>query len=415
MDFSKGIIPPLKKLFLGPESAPKRSVQSKLKKTVKWETDLQISLFDTNRKLASDPQYPDRRFLLGMYDDFVRDGHLASLIATRKNKALAEGFALFNEAGDIDEKKTELFQKPWFEKFLSYSLDSIFYGHSLIELMNFEKGEFTDCGLIPRDHVRPEYGQIRIDSGSDDPHIKYRKGGFPKLLIEIMKDDRDLGILLNAAKYVIYKRYSQTDWSRNSEKFGMPTIVLRTDETDDDELDKKEEFLANFGSNQWGLFNKQDEVELLEGQQRDPHKIYSEMLNFCNNELSKVILGQTGTTEEKAFVGSAEVHERVLEDYLTADLRKLAFDINFKLFPVLDLWGYPVKGLKFDFLVNRAEEEDDKDDAEGNGPKDPKTPEKGSKKDDPKTEDQKKKLRFNFEEISELYLSPPTCSPSRPE
>jgi len=55
--------------------------------------------------------------------------------------------------------------------------------------------------------------------------------------------------------------------------------------------------------------------------------------------------GQTGTSDEKAFVGSAEVHERILDDWHHSRLRRYANIINYKLIPFLVYHGYPLEGL----------------------------------------------------------------------
>jgi hypothetical protein len=49
-------------------------------------------------------------------------------------------------------------------------------------------------------------------------------------------------------------------------------------------------------------------------------------------------------------VGSAEVHERVLNEYVEARKRKQTFHINDELFPFLIEHGYPLKDREFRYL-----------------------------------------------------------------
>lgn len=391
-----GIFDKFRSLFYSSAKAAERKpIQAKLNRYTKWETELQINTFEENVKLAEDLLIPDRKFLLGHYDEFVKDGHVSATIGQRKNKVLAEPFAIYDDNGNVIDDQTDLLLRPWFEKFLSYSLDEVFFGHSLIELL-FDKGSnmVHDCAIIPRDHVRPEYGHLLPDATNFDNHWEYRKNPLLKnKLIEVIRDARFLGSLLTVGKYVIYKKYAHTDWSRHSERYGSPMMVAFTNTIDKESLDQKEEFLRDFGHNGYALLNEGDKVELLESAKTDPFKIYLEQLNYCNSEISKALLGQTGTTDEKSFVGSAEVHERVLDDFLVADMRRIKYVVNDRLIPSLQYFGYNMTGL-FDWKVNHEEDKAPSVKQEGKDP-------------------QKKKMKET--ELSALYdLAPCGCPDHSP-
>lgn len=59
------------------------------------------------------------------------------------------------------------------------------------------------------------------------------------------------------------------------------------------------------------ITNGQDKLDIREASRRDAHQVFMELANLCNDEMSKLILGCTGTMEDKAFVGAAKAHERV--------------------------------------------------------------------------------------------------------
>jgi Protein of unknown function (DUF935). len=61
------------------------------------------------------------------------------------------------------------------------------------------------------------------------------------------------------------------------------------------------------------FFDTDDLIELVESNRSDAYNVFDMMIQRCNSEISKLILGQTGTLDEKAYVGSAEVQERVLK------------------------------------------------------------------------------------------------------
>ncbi len=140
-----------------------------------------------------------------------------------------------------------------------------------------------------------------------------------------------------------------------SEKFGMPGVVVRTASTDAKELDAKEMMAAGIGSNGYAILHIDDKVEFHESQHSDAYQVYLEQARFCDEQLSKLILGQTGVSDKKSFVGAAEVHERLMNEYIERDMRWLENVINYQLFPFLISKGYPLNDAKFAFDEPDAE------------------------------------------------------------
>ena len=99
--------------------------------------------------------------------------------------------------------------------------------------------------------------------------------------------------------------------------------------------------LANFGNNGWGLFDDGDTLELAESKMTNPADMYEKGLRYHDEQVSKGINLQTGTSDEKAFVGGAEVHERQLEDVIEYDMLNFQNHFNEVLKPFLTKHGYP--------------------------------------------------------------------------
>jgi hypothetical protein len=306
-------------------------------------------------RAAEDAYNPTRELLYLLYKESLRDAHLFSQIDTHIKKVLEEAFVIVSadDSENIDKERTKLLKRPWFFDFCRLALEQAFWGHSLIEFGRFVPSrsklmpvEFGSVKLFDRMHVKPELGLI-VAYPQDTTGIPFREEPWNTWFIESGTPD-NLGALSIAAKPVIRKENAMTDWSIRSERFGMPITFLKTASRDKKEIDTKEDFLRNLGSNAYAILDDTDIVELAESTQQDAYKIYLEMVNIQNSELSKVIAGQTGTTDEKAHVGAAEVHERILETYITASMRFLEFEINYKLIPFLIDKGYPLSG--FDFM-----------------------------------------------------------------
>lgn len=369
----------------------KKGFYYKLKRSQPYRVKLELDRLNSAVLSAENPINPNRLMLYAIYREVMRDAHLLSQTRTITNKILSSDF-IIEKAGIEDEELKKLLRRPWLTKYIKYWVEHIWYGHSLVEFCpkvdsnsKLLDKEFDDVLLMPREHVHPWSGQVVIDPN----HTKgfpYRDKKLENILMEIGDPD-DLGLLLVAAREVIYKNYSRGDWSRHSEKFGMPVTIVKTASRDEKELDAKAEMASNLGANGWAVLDDQDEISIVESNRTDAYKIYLEGIKFSDEQLSKLITGQTSTSDEKSFVGSAEVHERVLNVYVLSLLLALQDHINFKLIPFLIRNGYPLSDCMFKFsdivryytIPETIQEEPVKE-----------------------KEDEKKKLSFNFA-LQSLY------------
>ena len=115
-------------------------------------------------QLALNVEFPQRNRLLNIYTDVEVDLHLTGCVQQRSGFILNKGFKIVNKEGTENPELTELFESPWFKEWMRLSLESLYYGHSLIELGDIiyveGKPAFSSVRLIPRTHVIPEYGVI---------------------------------------------------------------------------------------------------------------------------------------------------------------------------------------------------------------------------------------------------------------
>jgi phage gp29-like protein len=319
---------------------------------VKMEMDNLRTAIDN----AIDPSNPDRRDLIAIYKNSETDPHVFSQCQVAKSKLLAEPFMV--SKGDTESPElTAMLKAPWFEDWLSITLDALMWGHTVVEAGPRNEMGIWDCfRTFPRRHVLPYSKQIILRPG-DQSGIPYGDKPAALYLIEIGRPE-DLGLLRIISREVIWKNFARTDWSQASEKFGMPFIWLKTGTEDKEELDRLEAMCRNFASNGYMITNLDDSVEIVETAKSDVHRIYQENAKLCDEQISKCINGQTGTSDEKAFVGSAEVHERILDDFHHARLRYASNLTNYSLFPFLQYHGYQLEGAVFRFprLDIKAEE-----------------------------------------------------------
>ncbi|MEA2041145.1 MAG: DUF935 family protein [Bacteroidota bacterium] len=312
-----------------------------------YRVDVDLAKLKEAVSMAKNPDSPNRYLLYTLYDEILQDSHLAAQIRTAKLTVTKSEFEL-QKKGKPDETASELLKVPWFDDFISYTLDSEFFGHSLIEfgLLNEDK-QFEQVNLIPRRNVKQEKGLVVPDPTEDDGII-YRDNLTEWFLIET-GGRYDLGLLEQATREVLIKNYARSDWSQASEKYGMPLLKIKTSTQDPKEVDRVEAMAQDFAQNGYVIINNEDDVEITQIKETDFYKIYLENISHSNENISKLINGQTGTSDEKSYVGSANVHERILNDYTFSRMRKLQYIINHQLLPFLIHYGYPLKDYTFVF------------------------------------------------------------------
>jgi len=246
---------------------------------------------------AAESLYQPRHDLLqDLYTDVVLDCHLFATIQNRIANVIQCEFLIQNTQG-----------KPapvpeWLYDVIEWLTETALYGYTVLEYYN------KTFHLIPRRHVVPSTGEILLDL-KGEKRIKIQDE--PTLLT--FGNPNDLGILHKACPIVFYKRFATAAWSEYIELFGIPVRVLKTDKRDATERQRLYQDLENMGKAAFAIIDSQDELEFVNGSNVDSYNVFDKMLERCNSEIAKLIIGQTGTTDEKSYAGSAKVHQTQAE------------------------------------------------------------------------------------------------------
>lgn len=325
------------------EKPQKKTFRGRVQRQYNYRVESDMKKYRQALQAAESPINPDRRELYTIY----REVELDDQVECQKQIAVNTIHRAPFELEGADEM---LLKTDWFLQYLQYAVETEFWGHSLLEFNPTmdEHGRFNDLLLLPRDHVRPEYGDIRLRT-SDPVGEPYRDEKAWPYLVEIGRPF-ELGRYHVVAIPQIRKKYSDTDWSLFSEKFGMPFTIVRTSSRQKEELDEKENMLKNLGANGWAILDDQDEIEFTDAKgAAQPHMVFQDRIKLAESQISKIMNGQTGTSDEKAFVGAAQVHERILNDFTFARMAKIQNHVNMVLLPFLARHGYPTATAKFKF------------------------------------------------------------------
>lgn len=300
-------------------------------------------------RAAESVKTPNRFLLYQTYKDIVIDNHLRGLMEARKNAVLSKEWSLKNDKGEIDEEATKLLHSYWFNKFLSLAFDSKYYGYSLISFGDLVDFKFTDVELVPRQYVKPEMS-IVVPTTASYIGTNYTESPYDEWCIGI-GDKHDLGILMDVTPLVLWKKGAMQAWAEHVELFGMPIRVGKTNVRDKETRENMIKMVRDMGASAWAVFDKADDIQLMEASKGDVYQIYDKLIARCNGEISKRVTGQTMTTDDGSSRSQAEVHERVYETFNAMDEFFCEEEVvNGKLLPwLIEKHNFPFKGLRWSY------------------------------------------------------------------
>lgn len=305
-------------------------------------------------QMAINVDNPNRQRLYDIYRAVDIDLHLSGCIEQRKGFVMAKSFKIVDAGGKENEDAMHYFDQSWFKQLVRYVLDSIYWGHSLIELGDLvTDGDGCICysgvTLIPRKHVIPEYGRIVLNIGQDwSSGIDYRVPPFSDWLIEAGQPE-DLGLYLKAATQTIPKKNMMAFWDTFGEIFGMPMRIARTTSRDKKEIDRLDRMLRDAGASLSMVAPQDTEIEFVESGKGDAYNVYDRRVDRANSELSKLVILQTMTIEDGSSLSQSQTHLEVFKNLIESDCDMIRDVVNNQLIPRMVRHGFPLKGFRFDW------------------------------------------------------------------
>lgn len=294
---------------------------------------------------------PDRTRLMDQYDSLLVDTHLASAMESRVLRVVRSRYRLVDSKGVASPEMTRLLETSWFEDFLQYAAEADFRGHTLIELGQLVRpGQLRNVNRIDPRNVLPYQGHV-IRRRGDLAGYDFRTAPLNSYLIEVGRPE-DLGILSQVAPVCIVKKYAVGSWSDFVEKFGVPARWVTTTNTDKVRHRQLQDLMENMVSSAWAILQGEEKLEVMPTPSTDAHKVFDELIARMNSEISKRILGQDGTSDNKdasGTYGSLKVLQGVAEDRHQADKARVRHVVNNELLPRLVNLGYPFSGLRFEW------------------------------------------------------------------
>lgn len=317
---------------------------------------------------AENAWYPHRVKMQRMYIDTILNGHVYGLMERRKDLTLLREYRFVDKEGNENEELKDFFNKEWFELFMGYALDALFFGYSLISLGDIEQDEFTNLSLIRRWNVSPDRSVVSSFvyslSGAEfnkDPYKDWHI--WVPTPSEHGVGNCGYGLFYKIALYEIFLRNTLGYNGDFVELFAMPYRVGKTSKTTETERAELESAIRNMGSAGWAIIDPMDEIEFLSTNLSGTgYTAYESLEDRCQKVVAKVILGHADAMDSTpgklgATQGEDNPTAAALRDKQVKDGRFIERVVNGQLIPKMRNLGLRVpEGYTFEFK-NDAEKE----------------------------------------------------------
>lgn len=302
-----------------------------------------------------------------------RDAHISSALQTRKYGILGldytiEPYSQDSKDVDVADFVNEcLLDIKNFDDALYDLMDAVFKGFSVAEIMWDYDGRnyITELITVPQNKItwvnstsprlltaQQPYTGIPLEDNKFILHIhKTRTTSLPT----------KQGLFQCIAWLYIFKSFAMRSWARFSELYGMPLRLGKYDASArDEDVQALYNALKSLGNDAAGVISQSTMIEFIEASKSSSIDVYRVLIDTCNSEISKAVLGQTLSTEQtgNGSYAMAKVHNDVRDDIRNADCELLSGTIRNQIIKPLVEFNFGANiGLPFFKFANEAEED----------------------------------------------------------
>lgn len=253
-----------------------------------------------------------------MYMDVIENPYIKALFERRSELTIQRDIEIYQMKGSkkiVSEDLTQaLNSQYWFKDYLQYTLDSRWFGYTLIELGDMVNDSFPNITFTRRENIRPDgidnngspiltsmvyaIDGIRVE---EDPIVDLCNHWIStKSNIGISKCG--YGLLYNVALLEIHLRHIM-EWNADYvEMYGMPIKKGKTRKQGKDRK-KFEQFLANAASNAYVLLDQgtEDDLEYVMAKEAGTAwKSYENLEQRLEDKACQIVLGHTDAIRSTA-------------------------------------------------------------------------------------------------------------------
>jgi len=267
-----------------------------------------------------------------------KDLHYRAVMATRKLQV--SGLNIMVEAASDsrdDVRAADLVREvvPVIQPALFDMLDAVGKGFSVSEIFwETEGGQWRPSRIEWRD---PRWFGFEATTGRG-PFLRGESGLLEplapaKFITHVCRSKSGLPIrggLARAAAWAwLFKNFTLKSWVIFAEVYGHPLRVGKYG-PNATESDKRTLLRAvrNISADHAAIVPDSMLLEFIDARAQGNAQVFEKLAEYLDRQISKLVLGQTGTTDTGSRVGTAEAHERVRADIERSDAEQLAATLN---------------------------------------------------------------------------------------
>ena len=286
---------------------------------------------------------------ISILKDLSTDPHIWACMQSRKSGITSMEWDINRGKTKSNQAKTiaKIFQDLDIYKIISEILDAPFWGYQPLEIIWQKSGNL----ILPVDIIGKPPEWFAFDS---ENKLRF-----------ISKTNRQNGQIIPEYKFLCpqynpsynnpygervlsrcfwpatFKKGGLKFWVTFTEKYGMPFLIGKHPrQNDSDATEELAEKLENMVQDAIAVIPDDSSVEIQEaGGKGASADIYEKLIQHCNQEISKAILGQTLTTEvgDKGSYAASKTHQDVRKDIIDADKRLVKKTLNQLVFWICEL------------------------------------------------------------------------------
>jgi len=291
--------------------------------------------------------------------ELMNDPHLWSCVQSRQSVALTKELLLEQNGVDdaIFSKIENLFNGNKKDKLMKAALNASLFGFQNIEIVwQYQNGEYlpNDFEILPQERFAFSLNGETFFLGQDSEGNSWKKVPDYKIITAQHQasfiNPYGQSLLSKCYWAVTFKNGALRFWINFMERYGMPLLIGKYNRGATlEESENLANALANMTQDTVIVSPSDIDITLHEANRNSGAALYADLIQHCNNEISKAILSETLTTEMKGgSFAAAETHNKVRNEVSLSDIKIIEscfnqvveyfIDINFgkqKLYPLV--------------------------------------------------------------------------------
>jgi phage gp29-like protein len=275
---------------------------------------------------------------LDAYRELKNDPHLWSCIQSRKSGILSLDYRIVESGADrrIIREVENMINSIDLYSIERDILETPLFGWQPIEIV----WDYNKYGIAMPSKIQAKPQEKFVFDSGLNLRLKNDLGKTSKTLPEFKficpryeySSNNPYGSALLSKCYwpITIKNIALRNWSKFSEKYGMPILIGQYARgCTGDEINKLAEVLAEMSEDAVIVTPSDINISLSEASRASSGELFKSLIDYCNSEVSKAILSQTLTTElNGGSYAAAQTHMQVRKEVILGDIRIVENSIN---------------------------------------------------------------------------------------